>query len=561
MTGIPMMERGGQRLSLTSADGCLTDRSTNEKSSLRRAGPHSFDHDYRRTSQVKENPRLAIILPRHRLWQWHRRLLQHLEKSYDVAVFLDDRAPPYGRAKRLWLKLERLVFPGGTLAKPMASDGDWRPVSDLAAALGTIVINLSERPQPCAGALELRYSDILDSSALIETLMAQQAPHLAVHRPDEDRILAASRLAIEDKFSVGRGLQQSFSRCLSLIDRALSSAGTGLAAGASEVATPKSATLAEFIPRVIAHKASSLMMRPFRRQEHWQVALRHGAQPFNVVQDDGSRFYADPFLHRAAGRTFLFVEEYPYAERRGFISAAEVIGGRLVDAPVAVLKRPYHLSYPFVFEHAGECWMIPETGENRSIELYRATEFPWTWTLSRVLMEGAVFSDPTVLFHGGLWWLFVTADRLGGSTQDELSIFYSEALQGEWRPHPANPVKSDSRFSRPAGRIIQQGGRLFRPAQNCDRTYGAGIVWFEITELTTTGFSERKIVDWDGRAELSMDGLHSFDQLGPLQAIDLKCAIYRGAGRRKITTITPRHDGEFERSFSKSSHHLQLDRI
>ena len=114
-------------------------------------------------------------------------------------------------------------------------------------------------------------------------------------------------------------------------------------------------------------------------------------------------------------------------------------------------------------------------------------------------------------------------------------------------------MKSDSRFSRPAGRIIQRGGRLFRPAQNCERTYGAGIAWFEITELTPTRFSERHIADWDGQAELSMDGLHSFDQLGSLQVIDFKRSVYRGMARTAITTIAPRHRGELERSNSKSS--------
>ncbi|MGN6311954.1 MAG: glucosamine inositolphosphorylceramide transferase family protein [Xanthobacteraceae bacterium] len=295
-------------------------------------------------------------------------------------------------------------------------------------------------------------------------------------------------------------------------------------------------------------------MKPFRRQEHWQVALRDGAGPFNVVQDDGGRFYADPFLHRANGRTFLFVEEYPYADKKGVISVAEVSDGQITAAPVTVLKRPYHLSYPFVFEHDGEFWMIPETGENRSVELYRAVEFPGTWELSTVLMKGAVFSDATILRHDGLWWLFATVDWFGASTQDELSIFYSETPDGEWKPHRTNPVKSDSRFSRPAGRIVQREGRLFRPAQNCDRTYGAGIAWFEITELTPISFNERHIADWDGQTELSMDGLHSFDQLGSLQVIDFKHPVYRGAARKHLTTIKPRHGGELERSFSKSSY-------
>lgn len=537
-----------------SGDGCTVALSASRKSTPRRLTSRSLDDGRGHTVLGKARKRLAVILPRHRLWQWHRRLLSHLGNNHDIAVYLDDGAPPYRRAFGLWLKLEQFVFPGGALAKPIAPDANWRPVSDLKDVTDRIVINLSERPQPHAGAIELRYDDDPDSCALIERLLSRNAPRLSAYRPDENRALAASRLAVADKFSIRRGLEDSFSRCLSLVDRALSASDDQAAIETGTTDTSKSsAGLIDFVPRMIAHNALNLVMRPFRRREHWKVALRDGATPFNVIQDDGERFYADPFLHRVNGRTFLFVEDYSYAERRGIISAAEVVDGRLAATPAAVLSRPYHLSYPFVFESGGECWMIPETGENRSIELYRATEFPWKWELSKVLMEGAVFSDATVLFHDGLWWLFVTADWFGGATQDELSIFYSETLQGEWKPHRGNPVKSDSRFSRPAGRIVQKDGRLFRPAQDCDRTYGAGVVWFEITELTPTRFREREIAHWDGRTELAMDGLHSFDHLGPLQVIDFKRPVYRGMARKHMTTIAPRRDGAFERSFSRPS--------
>ncbi|AMN43648.1 glucosamine inositolphosphorylceramide transferase family protein [Rhodoplanes sp. Z2-YC6860] len=508
-----------------------------------------------------DKTRLAVILPRHRLWEWHRQLILHLVKRYDVAVFLDDRASPYRRAERLWLKLEQLAFPGGALAKPIAPEDSWRPVSEFNDIFGRIVINLSERSDSYAEAIELRYDGVLDSDALIERLLSQSSPKLSAHCTGTNGTLAASRLAIEDKFSIGRGLQAAFSRSISLIDRALCPT-TGQSAGdGNATATPVGGNLARFVPRMIAHKVSSLVMKPFRWRQHWQVALRDGAGAFKVVEDDGARFYADPFLHRANGRTFLFVEEYPYADRRGLISAAEVVGDRLLAAPVPVLKRPYHLSYPLVFEHDGEFYMIPETGENRSVELYRAIEYPWKWELSAVLMQGAVFSDATILFHDGLWWLFMTADWFGASTQDELSIFYSETLQGDWKPHLTNPVKSDSRSSRPAGRIVQQGGRLFRPAQDCDRTYGAGIVWFEITMLTKTCFSEREMTAWDGQAELSMDGLHSFDQLGSLQAIDFNCSVARGVMRKNVSTIAPRRGGKLERSFSRASHCLQIDQV
>jgi hypothetical protein len=235
---------------------------------------------------------------------------------------------------------------------------------------------------------------------------------------------------------------------------------------------------------------------------------------------------------------------------------AEVIGDRLASAPVPVLNRPYHLSYPHVFEADGEILMIPETGENRTLELYRATEFPLKWELVKVLMKDGVYSDATPLFHQGRWWLFVTVDVTGNATQDELSIFHSDAITGPWIPHAANPVKSDSRSSRSGGRIIKYADRLFRPAQDCDRHYGAGLVWFEITELTPTRFSERKVLAWDGRSDLDAIGLHSFDELGEIQAIDFQHSV--GSVRRAKTACSPRKGGSLERLLSSG---LAMDRF
>jgi hypothetical protein len=287
----------------------------------------------------------------------------------------------------------------------------------------------------------------------------------------------------------------------------------------------------------------------FRHRDHWQVALRECRGPFQVIQDDGRRYYADPFLLERGGHTFLFVEEYVHAERKGCIAMAEVIGDRLASTPVPVLSRPYHLSYPHVFEADGEIFMIPETGANRTLELYRATAFPLQWELVQVLMKDGVYSDATPLFHQGRWWLFVTVDALGNATQDELSIFHSDAITGPFVPHAANPVKSDSRSSRSAGRIIKHGDRLFRPAQDCDRHYGAGLVWFEITELTPTRFRERKVLAWNAHTDLGAIGLHSFDELDGLQAIDFQHAAGRRSARQ-AAACSPRKGSPLERALA-----------
>ena len=122
--------------------------------------------------------------------------------------------------------------------------------------------------------------------------------------------------------------------------------------------------------------------------------------------------------------------------------------------PYPVLERPYHLSYPFVFEHDGNTYMLPETAANGTIELYECEEFPHRWVLKKTMMEGVYAVDSTLHFHEGRWWLFTNIrDNEGASSDDELFLFFADSpLAENWTPHPLNPIVSDASCARPAGR-------------------------------------------------------------------------------------------------------------
>ena len=134
------------------------------------------------TPSLDQGSRVAVILPRHRLREWHRELLGHIGKVREVSVFLDDRAPPYPLAYRMWLRLEQLIFKSCGVARPIAPEKEWRPVSALGDTSGRAVINLSECPGPHSNALEIRYDGALDSRALLDRLLSLTSPYLSVQR-------------------------------------------------------------------------------------------------------------------------------------------------------------------------------------------------------------------------------------------------------------------------------------------------------------------------------------------------------------------------------------------
>jgi hypothetical protein len=186
-----------------------------------------------------------------------------------------------------------------------------------------------------------------------------------------------------------------------------------------------------------------------------------------------------------------------------------------------VLERDYHLSYPFLLEHEGALYMIPETAQNRTVELYRCVEFPLRWKLEKVLLDGVRLVDATVQRGADRWWLF--ANGAPGSSRvfdDELHIFHSEKVLGEWRPHARNPVKSDARCTRPAGRLYWRAGALYRPAQICAPRYGAGLSINRVLRLTPQDYAERqveRVLPDRGRGLL---GLHTVNRAGELVVVD-----------------------------------------
>jgi hypothetical protein len=471
---------------------------------------------------------VALILPRHRLGTWHARLAASLSGTHDVKVFMDDGAPPYPLRIRAWLAVERRLY--RTQRGPLADLANRAPAHIIDRRVFDAVVDLSERPQPQLDAISVRYDGSTDSQALLERLLAHQTPHLTMARQGAPGILAESFPAIDDKFRLSRGLQIAFARCISLIERSLQSRRER-PAGGPRAALPTADGLPNFIGRFVTHKAANLLGR-LATAPQWSVALRRVPGSFVPVANVRRHIYADPFLYAWCGRTFLFVEDYSDATQKAVISAAEIVDGHLAKAPVPILDRPYHLSYPLVFAEAGETFMLPETAGNNALELYRAVVFPWEWRLETVLMEGLALADATPVFHQNRWWLFAGMAQHGTTDRDELFVFYSDKLTGPWQPHPENPVKSDCRSARPAGRVVRHGGRLLRPAQDCEQAYGSAVVWHEITELSRSHFAETEIARVGAPLDLGLDGLHHFDEAGELQAIDFRTTRSLGVRHR-----------------------------
>jgi len=293
--------------------------------------------------------------------------------------------------------------------------------------------------------------------------------------------------------------------------------------------TPNAPQMAMFLGRRLYGSLRARIASQLRGSyPQWFLAIRqrsgeHGfadAAGYSLMRPPKDRFYADPQLVERDGRTWLFFEDLRYSVNRAVISCCEIAPDCTPGAPVEVLRRPYHLSYPFIFEHEGEMYMVPETKQNRTVELYRATNFPAEWKLESVLLNNVYAVDTTILKLGGRFWMFAGVSNGRYSNCDELGIFFADALTGPWTPHPANPVVSDVRRARPGGAFFYDDGRLIRPSQDCARAYGYALVFSEVLKLNENEYEERPVSRLGPHWIKDNLGTHTYTRTERFEVID-----------------------------------------
>jgi hypothetical protein len=209
--------------------------------------------------------------------------------------------------------------------------------------------------------------------------------------------------------------------------------------------------------------------------------------------------------------------------------------------PRPVLEAPHHLSYPYVFAHDGDVFLIPETLAVRRVELHRAVRFPDRWERVAILLDDVDAVDATVFAHEGRWWMFVAIAAPGASTLDELHLLHAPDPRGPWTPHPANPVVSDATCARPAGAVLRDdGGRLVRPGQDGARRYGEAISLRAIDVLTPQAYAEHEVARLGPGDVRDALATHTITRDSAFEAIDVRRRRPRRPRRLDTCSTPPR---------------------
>jgi hypothetical protein len=299
--------------------------------------------------------------------------------------------------------------------------------------------------------------------------------------------------------------------------------------GSGIIATEKKSRM---IQQYVRRMLQRLVHRPVKSKalREWSIGIYLGKSPIDFVPPTNvsnpvvtrkhftnvnADLVADPFMIQRGSLWYMFMEVVNGYTGRGEIGVAESKDGLSWGKCRIVLREPFHLSYPYVFEWNNEFYMLPESRQSNSIRLYKATRFPGKWKLVRELVTNCQYVDPSVFFARGHWWLMTAGGKLSNAA-DSLFLHYSDDLVGRWIQHPKSPVVvDDPSRARPAGRIREYNGEIFRYAQDCVPDYGLRVRAFRITQLTTTSYAEEEVKEspilYGAKAGWNSDGMHHID--------------------------------------------------
>ena len=105
-----------------------------------------------------------------------------------------------------------------------------------------------------------------------------------------------------------------------------------------------------------------------------------------IITPPKNFFWADPFFINYKNKKYVFFESYSYLRKKGEIACGELKNNEIINSKI-IMKKNYHLSYPFVFKHKNDIFLVPETYQQKKLKIYRSIKFPLKWKLHSTALK------------------------------------------------------------------------------------------------------------------------------------------------------------------------------
>ena len=256
--------------------------------------------------------------------------------------------------------------------------------------------------------------------------------------------------------------------------------------------------------RVMSKVATSEV--PFSTSEfkvHW---LKHKYK---------DRWFADPFILSVSdNEIILLAEEYAYATGKGRISKLTVSKKDYhLQKVQVVLEKVSHLSFPAILRKGKKVYIYPENCHANQLSLYEADD-----SCSRLKYVDTLIRQP--LTDAVIHKEFVFSTKQPMATGKELQIYQYDKDLKQYILYQR--VLFGENIARNGGDIFDFGGILYRPAQECNHSYGHCIVLQELCMKQDKEWSFTERCRLYSPHSVFKEGMHTFNVYNNFCAIDVK---------------------------------------
>lgn len=257
-------------------------------------------------------------------------------------------------------------------------------------------------------------------------------------------------------------------------------------------------------------------------EQHWTLGFIEGTvleivngKPYEIQYVKGmpkDRWFADPFILDYDEHTIqVLVEEFSYKNRRGRIARLSIERNsyQLLSYKI-ILDLPTHLSFPFIERHNGKINIFPENSASGNWNKYEYD--PLTDTLTQVeTIVHAPLTDAIKTNIEGEDFIFAT--QIPNQNGSVLSVYDSK---GEKKLD----IDLLSNIARNAGDWFSIGGKVYRPAQDCNTCYGSAVIIQEV-EWIGNSIRFKNLRKIESTNPKFTTGCHTFNSYKELIVVDV----------------------------------------
>lgn len=237
---------------------------------------------------------------------------------------------------------------------------------------------------------------------------------------------------------------------------------------------------------------------------------------YNLLKHNDKNWFADPFiLDVTEEHIILLVEEYNYKRWKGEI--AKLVVDRNTYSLLekhTLLVLDTHLSYPAIVRNGNDVIVYPENGSSNELYTYNYNKSLNRLKKSEQLLEMAV-ADATITDLFGDRFLFCTKQHV--CSGKELSIF--KEINRKWEEYQT--VVFDEKIARMAGDFFEIKGTIYRPAQDCNESYGHGTV-IQKVEFVGNKFVFTNVTRYFSPDKRLNQGIHTLNSYKNVTVVDME---------------------------------------